>query len=308
MRSIGQIDNELLAGRFSRFLQSQEIAHELEESSGTWDVWILSEDDLQKAAELFKAFLTDPHQPAFLKPPPLPTSATPAPPRAEPVKRANELPEARPDSAEATDEVRPRRAGPLTLGLIGICVVVHLLKNSGYEAAVLRDLFMTAVTAEGGLFKWTPGLPELHAGQVWRLFTPAIVHADWIHLLLNLVWLLDLGSQVEQRRSPAYLGIFILISAAISNYGQYVLFNPAFSGMSGVLYALLGYVWMKSKHDPASGFQLPMQNLVWMLIWFGLCLVDIIPNVANGAHAVGLAVGTLWGILASLPATRRKQA
>jgi GlpG protein len=305
MRPIGKIDNELLAGRFSRFLHSKQIAHELEESGGAWDVWVISEDDLQKAADLFKAFLIDPHQPGFLQPPPLPAGAIPTPPSTEAVERVRRLMESNPDVH--ADE-RPRGASPFTLGLIGICLLVHLLKNSGYEAAVLRDLFMTAVTAEGGILKGTPGLPELQEGQLWRLFTPAIVHADWLHLLLNMVWLLDLGNRVERRRGPAFLGIFVLTAAAISNYGQYVLFNPAFCGMSGVLYALLGYVWMKSKHDPASGLQLPMQNLVWMLIWFGLCLAGIIPNVANGAHAVGLAVGTLWGILASLPAMKRTRA
>lgn len=305
MRTIGRIDNELLAGRFSRYLHSQQIAHELEDSGGTWDVWILSEDDLQKAADLFKSFLRDPHQPGFLQPPPLPASTAAEPPRAESMER--ERRPADPVSSSHPD-VQTRKAGPLTLGLIGMCLLVHLLKNSGYEAAVLRDLFMTAVTAEGGFLNWTPGLPELQAGQLWRLFTPAIVHADWLHLLLNMFWLLDLGSQVEQKRGPVFLGVFALVTAAISNYGQHILFNPAFCGMSGVLYGLLGYVWMKSKYDPTSGLQLPMQNLVWMLGWFGLCLAGIIPNVANGAHAVGLAVGTLWGILSSLPAWKRTRA
>lgn len=299
MRIIGKIDNETLAGRFSRYLHSQQVAHELEESDGAWDVWIFSEDDLDTATELLKAFALDPQQPKYLQPPPLPEGAAAAiTGKAEPRSRTNEKP------TFAT----PRGAGPMTLGIIGICLLVHLLKNGGYEAAVLRDLFMTAVTSDGNFLKWTPGLPELHDGQYWRVLTPAIVHADWLHLLLNMFWLLDLGSHIERQRGWKFLGAFVVVTAIISNYGQYVLFNPAFCGMSGVLYGLLGYVWMRSKYDPASGLQIQPQALVMMLIWFGLCLVGIIPNVANGAHAVGLAVGTLWGILASLPAMRHTRA
>jgi membrane associated rhomboid family serine protease len=32
-----------------------------------------------------------------------------------------------------------------------------------------------------------------------------------------------------------------------------------------------------------------------MLVWFFLCLFKIIPNVANGTHAVGLIMGMIWG-------------
>lgn len=299
MRPIGKIENETLAERFSRFLRAQQIDHELEESGGAWDVWILSEDDLEKATELLKTFSLDPQQPKFLQPPPLPPSAAAGvSARTEPRERASDEPAPNPR----------RSAGPMTLGIIGLCAMVHLLKNGGYETTVLRDLFMTAVTTDGSFLKWTPGLPELRDGQLWRLVTPAIVHADWLHLLLNMFWLLDLGSLVERRRGWKFLGGFVVATAVISNYGQYILFNPAFCGMSGVLYGLLGYVWMKGKHDPESGLQLPPQALLMMLIWFGLCLAGIIPNVANGAHAVGLAVGTLWGILTSLPALRQNRA
>lgn len=298
MRTIGRINSQQLAERFGRYLHSQQIGHELEESGGEWDVWILAEDDLSSAAELLKAFTADPDNPQYLQPPPLPAAPAPNPvpaPKAEP---PDESPQLR----------SPGPPGPVTLTLIGICAIVHLLKNSGYEEAILRHLFMTATTSDGNFLKWTPGMSELRAGEYWRLLSPVVVHADWLHLLLNMFWLFDLGGHVERQRGGKFLTAFVLITAVLSNLGQYFIFNPAFCGLSGVLYALLGYVWMKSKYDPTSGLHLPMQNLVWMLLWFGLCLAEIIPNVANGAHAVGLAAGTLWGILSSLPSMKRTQA
>jgi membrane associated rhomboid family serine protease len=43
-----------------------------------------------------------------------------------------------------------------------------------------------------------------------------------------------------------------------------------------------------------------------MLVWFVLCLVKIIPNVANTVHGIGLAVGVVWGCLASMPVFRSR--
>jgi membrane associated rhomboid family serine protease len=34
-----------------------------------------------------------------------------------------------------------------------------------------------------------------------------------------------------------------------------------------------------------------------MMIWFVLCAVNIIPNVANAAHAGGWMAGIIWGVL-----------
>ena len=94
--------------------------------------------------------------------------------------------------------------------------------------------------------------------------------------------------------------------AALSNLAQYSVGGPYFCGISGVVYGLFGYIWMKSKFDPDSGFYVHPQTVMMMLLWFVLCLSKMIPNIANTVHGVGLAVGVAWGFLASLPALRRQ--
>jgi len=42
------------------------------------------------------------------------------------------------------------------------------------------------------------------------------------------------------------------------------------------------------------------------VIWFVLCLVRIIPNMANAAHGVGFAVGIVWGYVSALLAVRKR--
>ena len=101
------------------------------------------------------------------------------------------------------------------------------------------------------------------------------------------------------------LGLLVVVIGVTSNLGQNYWAGPFFCGMSGVVYGLLGYVWMKSKFDPATGVFLHPNTVAMMLIWFVLCLGRVIPNVANGAHAVGLGLGVLWGFLGCLPAIRK---
>jgi GlpG protein len=68
---------------------------------------------------------------------------------------------------------------------------------------------------------------------------------------------------------------------------------------------LLGYIWIKGKFDPSSGLYLHPHTVAMMLIWFVLCMTPLVPRIANGAHAVGLGLGVLWGFLASIKAIRR---
>ena len=73
--------------------------------------------------------------------------------------------------------------------------------------------------------------------------------------------------------------------------------GPAFGGMSGVVYGLFGYLWIKTKFDPRSGFYLDPNLTMWFLIWFVLCMTGAVGPIANWAHGVGLAAGALVAIL-----------
>jgi GlpG protein len=91
----------------------------------------------------------------------------------------------------------------------------------------------------------------------------------------------------------------VLVLAILCNTGQYIVSGPLFVGMSGVVYGLLGYIWMMTQFQVPTLYILSPQTVMFMLIWLGLCLVGIIPNVANTEHVVGLLIGVAWGFVRS---------
>jgi GlpG protein len=187
--------------------------------------------------------------------------------------------------------------GPLTFVLIAISVTVFLLSRMGKDPQPILSLFITDFTTG---VPFGVSLPEIQHGQLWRLITPIFIHFSVLHILFNMLWLRDLGSMIEGRQSTWMLAILVLVIAACSNLGQFLFGGPVFGGMSGVVYGLLGYIWMRGKFDPASGLGLHSSTVTMMIIWFFACFTPIIPHVANGAHAVGLVMGIAWGWLSSL--------
>ncbi len=177
---------------------------------------------------------------------------------------------------------------PITYGLIGMSAFVTLLSGFGDNSRYVAVALISS-TSFGEL-------DEILAGELWRLITPTFVHFDIYHMVFNLLWVWVCGGAIEKRRGwLAYLGLFV-ITASVSNLAQYFATGPAFGGMSGVVYAFLGYVWMQMRVNPV-GYAgvMPKAVVPVMLIWFVACWINLIPNVANIAHTVGLIIGVVWG-------------
>ena len=147
-----------------------------------------------------------------------------------------------------------------------------------------------------GLVHWD-GLEAVRRGEVWRLVTPIFLHFGPLHLLGNMMWIYYLGTAIEVRRGTMWLAVLVFGSAIVSNLGQYFIEGPSFfGGMSGVVFALFGYVWMKTIYHPMDGLFIDSRNVNLMLLWFVLCTTGAVGPIANGAHGVGLVVGILLGL------------
>jgi len=137
---------------------------------------------------------------------------------------------------------------------------------------------------------------EILRGELWRLWTPIFIHFNFFHILFNMLWLKDLGNILEYRYSKNFFIIFMLVTGLFSNIGQYLVMGPSFGGMSGVVYAMLGLIWMNNKFNPTENLILPKNDVYLMIGWFVLCMTGLLGAIANMAHGIGLSLGILIGI------------
>jgi membrane associated rhomboid family serine protease len=56
---------------------------------------------------------------------------------------------------------------------------------------------------------------------------------------------------------------------------------------------------MMTRFQVGTRYMLSEQTVMFMLLWLGLCLIGIIPHVANTEHVVGILLGVAWGFIRS---------
>lgn len=273
---------------FGEVLRRQGVENLVErDDAGKWTLWIRAEEDLAHARSLFAQWQANP-SPASFPPSAEPRSAAAAPPRAPRAERRQRAEHLVPVGAAL---------GWATLGVVILCgLVATQVGVTQVNREVLARLLISEVPYRWGL----PGgdfLPEVRHGEVWRLLTPAFVHFGWAHILFNLWAFWDLGNLIERCQGAVRLLGLVVGLAVVSNLGQYLVAGPRFGGLSGVVYGLLGYVWMMGRFRPSAGMILPPQSLVMMLVWFVICISGALGiPVANTAHGVGLVAGIVWGV------------
>jgi len=142
---------------------------------------------------------------------------------------------------------------------------------------------------------------SLQRGEIWRVFTPMFLHMNAIHLIFNMFWLYALGKQIEWLRGSWRLALLVLFVGAVAHLSEAIVGGPRFGGMSGVVYGLFGYIWIRRTVQPSSGFMLDSGTVFILLLWLVLCFTGSFGPVANWAHLGGLVGGMLIG---ALPAIR----
>lgn len=162
---------------------------------------------------------------------------------------------------------------------------------------------------------------ELYAGQWWRALTATFVHFNVLHLLLNLIGLIQLGRLLEGwYGSSVFLLIYVVIGG-LGNLGAN-LARPWLGdsvnalqlhsgGGSTVVLGLVGLVTVVGWRNPD---EFPKRARWWLLALLAINagLGFFVPNIDNLGHFAGIAVGAVIGLLdrrflalAERPAPRR---
>lgn len=294
MRHLKTFPNRDAATRLGDFLTAEDIENRIDPAANdTFELWIYDEDAIDRAVELLGQFEADPDHPKFSD-----AAKIARRKKAAEERSAAEYARKHHDMDESARRILFAAGGPVIFSLILLSLLVFVYSGTGANVTKIRHLFIQDFTRSMG--DGNADFSSVRDGEIWRLVTPILIHFGFIHFFFNMYWLFQFGKWIEARQGSLFLLLFIAVTALVSNCGQYIATGwPLFGGMSGVVYGLFGYLWIRGKFDPATGYLLRYDTIAWMLLWFGACAFGLVGNIANWAHGVGFAVGMLWGYLAS---------
>ncbi|MDH2425674.1 rhomboid family intramembrane serine protease [Sphaerisporangium sp. TRM90804] len=190
--------------------------------------------------------------------------------------------------AQAPFGGRPVTTPVVTWVLVGVNVAAYAAEVA-MTAQVLNRFAM-----------WADGVA---AGEWWRLFTGAFLHApppSYWHILFNMWALYALGPQLERLLGSLRFATVYMLSALGGSVAVYLFGNEAV-GASGAIYGLFGAMFVISRR---LGYD--MRGVLW-LIGINVVLTLVIPGISWQGHLGGLVTGVLvTGLFAYAPEKNRK--
>ncbi|MCR9295944.1 MAG: rhomboid family intramembrane serine protease [bacterium] len=315
MRFLGEIEGQAAAEKFVAYLLTKEIDTHIElarSESDQWELWIRNEDQLDAARDELQQFEANRNDPRY-------TAAVSAA-----KKILGQKERARREASKNVRRIESNQRSltsggklpPLTLTLFVLCILVGLLTNfsspgpgNGIGRQILEQL--SFVGAED--YRESGGNPaaSLMKGQVWRAITPIFLHLGILHLAMNMFMFFHFGRMVERWIGTPRYAVMVLAMAVLPNLLQglspeWMHGSHLFGGISGVLYGLFAYVWVRTSINPSHGISIPFPYVVILVGLIVVGLSGAVPGwrLADLCHLGGLLVGAAFGFAAEQSSTK----
>lgn len=173
----------------------------------------------------------------------------------------------------------------------------------------------------GGLASLEAWSRALHDGSALRLFTALFLHADWAHLLGNLVFLLIFGVPAERYMGSRRFLVLFLLGGAFANLAAVIIIGTPdrlVIGASGAVSALIG-AYLALFPRTKLGVVVPLGLFLQFVkvptplligVWAALQLVftyigPAFGAVAWSAHLAGFAFGGIFALITRAGIARR---
>jgi membrane associated rhomboid family serine protease len=191
---------------------------------------------------------------------------------------------ARPLGRRFANIVRPSNGRPIvTYSIIGLNVLIFIL-----ELLTGDPILGNGSGAVANALSFVPGDILVHP---WTIITSAFVHANLIHIAVNMYSLYVLGVPLERFLGRGRFIALYLIGAIGSSVGVEFLSKAGALGASGAIFALLGLLILFSRR---LGFS-PTWLIVIGIVNLGYGFFN--PSISWQGHLGGLATGLLIGVL-----------
>lgn len=187
-----------------------------------------------------------------------------------------------------------RLTGPrqpvVTYTIIAICVVVFLLQ----WITGLSNGPVTTSLWYAGAYGYPTGSFQGASYEPWRMITTAFVHANILHIALNMYTLWIFGIVLEPMLGRARYAVLFVLSAIAGSVGVYLLDSPVqpVVGASGAIFGMMAALLIIQRHLGG-----PITQL---LVLVGINLViSFLPGfqIAWQAHVGGLVGGAIVGLI-----------
>ena len=182
------------------------------------------------------------------------------------------------------DDSGSRTVPLVTYALIVLNVLFFLIEMSGGDAFIMKWAFVPS------RFLANP------VGEFATLFTSMFMHAGWLHLGGNMLYLWIFGNNVEDRFGHAKFIVFYLLCGLGATFAQLMFSlgsNVPNLGASGAIAGVLGaYILMfpQGKVRVMQGQQvIQMPALIVIGFWIVLQLFSGIGSIAKTADTGGVA-------------------
>ena len=189
----------------------------------------------------------------------------------------------------------------LTSGVLVVPALI-VLNVAVFVATVVQAGSVAGNSAAPLFDAWALQVPDVAAGQWWRVFTAGFLHIGVIHLLFNMVALWVIGRELEpvfgRGRFLAVYAIGLLGGSA----GPFLFGSPSVpvAGASGAVFGLMGGLAVVLRRLRLSA------RPALTLIGLNLVLSFVIPGISVYGHLGGLVTGAVASaVLVHAPPARR---
>ena len=173
---------------------------------------------------------------------------------------------------------------PAILTFVAVCIAVQLINiiTKGASNAAVFSVYRSSLLN-----------PLTYLRCVCHVFG----HADWNHLISNLMYILILGPMIEEKYGTSNTVFVMAVTAVITG-----IFNMAFFpgvrllGASGIVFAFILISSITTTKDDA----IPVTFILVALLYIGQQIYQGIfekDNISQMAHIVGGVVGSVLGFI-----------
>jgi membrane associated rhomboid family serine protease len=187
---------------------------------------------------------------------------------------------------------------PIVIATVAVLAGVHVFRLVALSDAQDTQFLLTFafIPARYSSDPFVGGAyPGGFGADLWTFFTYAFLHADFLHIGLNLAWLIPFGTALARRFGAWRYVLFMLVTAAAGAFAQFIS-NPseqmpmigASAAISGAMAAAMRFIFQE--HGPLAtwrdgagsgeAYRVPavplaatfrdVRFLLFLVVWMGL--------------------------------------